>query len=518
MKISLKKTKKKSTNQYHGLTNKDIEGLQKIVIVGNPNVGKSLVFNKLTGAYVAVSNYPGTTVTIDRGKCKLDGKDFSIIDSPGMYSLLPITEEERIAKLLLLEEKPKIVLHIIDAKNLERMLPLTLQLIEADLPVIVVVNMMDEAEKLGIKIDFKELESNLNIPMVPMVATIGRGVNDLVNRMSTYVVKKKTTIGYHKNIEDSIKGMESLLKIDYSISKRSVSLLLLQQDKDIQRLVKDKEGKRYDQIDKIVKKTALNYSHPLNYVIKMGLQREASRIASSSITCIPIKRLDFKEKLSRLMINPITGIPILIIILYFGLYQFVGVLGAGELVDLIEGTIFGEHITPVLTGFVMNNIPYEPIQELIAGEYGIITLGLTYAIAIILPIVGTFFLVFSIVEDSGYLPRLALLIDRVFKKIGLNGRAVIPMVLGLGCDTMATVVTRTQETKRERVISTLLLALAVPCSAQLGVIFAILSGHPRALFVWFIVILLNFLLIGFLVSKILPGDKPSFYMELPPLS
>ena len=124
---------------------------------------------------------------------------------------------------------------------------------------------------------------------------------------------------------------------------------------------------------------------------------------------------------------------------------------------------------------------------------------------------------FSIIEDTGYLPRLSLLIDRLFKKIGLSGRAVIPMVLGLGCDTMATMVTRTQETKRERVIATLLLALAVPCSAQLGVIFAILSGQPLALFVWFIVIMFNFILIGYLAAKILPGSKPSFYMELPPL-
>ncbi|MDF1499767.1 MAG: nucleoside recognition domain-containing protein [Anaerolineales bacterium] len=137
--------------------------------------------------------------------------------------------------------------------------------------------------------------------------------------------------------------------------------------------------------------------------------------------------------------------------------------------------------------------------------------------AIILPIVGTFFLVFAAIEDSGYLPRLALLIDRVFKKIGLNGRAVIPMVLGFGCDTMATIVTRTLETRRERLISTILLALAVPCSAQLGVIFAILAGYPAALMVWAVSVLAIFLLVGFLAAKLMPGERPHFYMELPPL-
>jgi ferrous iron transport protein B len=142
---------------------------------------------------------------------------------------------------------------------------------------------------------------------------------------------------------------------------------------------------------------------------------------------------------------------------------------------------------------------------------------LTYAFALILPIVTTFFIMFAIIEDSGYLPRLAMLVDRVFKVIGMSGRAVIPMVLGFGCDTMATIVTRTQETKRERVLATLLLALAIPCSAQLGVIFAILSGSPASLLVWVLAIVLVFLLVGFLAARVIRGDRPSFYMEIPPL-
>ena len=151
------------------------------------------------------------------------------------------------------------------------------------------------------------------------------------------------------------------------------------------------------------------------------------------------------------------------------------------------------------------------------GQYGIITLGLTYAFALILPIVTTFFIMFSLIEDSGYLPRLAMLVDRVFKFIGLSGRAVVPMVLGFGCDTMATVVTRTLETKRERVLATLLLALAIPCSAQLGVIFAILSGSTAALLIWALAVLVVFLAVGFLAARLIPGDRPSFYMEIPPL-
>jgi ferrous iron transport protein B len=140
-----------------------------------------------------------------------------------------------------------------------------------------------------------------------------------------------------------------------------------------------------------------------------------------------------------------------------------------------------------------------------------------YAVALILPIVGTFFLAFSIIEDTGYFPRLALLVDRVFKKIGLNGRAVIPIVLGFGCDTMATMVTRTLETIRERIIATVLLALAIPCSAQLGVILGLLSGEPGTLIVWTLCISLIFLLVGFLAAQVVPGERPMFYMEIPPL-
>jgi len=151
------------------------------------------------------------------------------------------------------------------------------------------------------------------------------------------------------------------------------------------------------------------------------------------------------------------------------------------------------------------------------GEYGIFTQAVTYAIALILPIVGAFFLVFSIIEDTGYLPRLGLLLDGMFKKIGLSGRAVIPMVLGFGCSTMATMVTRTLETKRERLIANILLALAIPCSAQLGIILSILSGNPESLLIWAIVIILEFVLIGFLASRVLPGEAPTFILEMPPL-
>ncbi len=170
------------------------DNLRKVGIVGSPNVGKSVVFNRLTGAYVTVSNYPGTTVNVSRGKAKIGGEEVEIVDTPGMYSLLPITEEERVARLLLLEEKPEAILHVADAKNLERMLPLTLQLIEAGLPVILDLNMMDETEAVGIEVNIMRLEKELGIPVVATVATTGRGMEVLQRRLGEYVSHQSGTI------------------------------------------------------------------------------------------------------------------------------------------------------------------------------------------------------------------------------------------------------------------------------------------------------------------------------------
>ncbi|MTI85874.1 MAG: ferrous iron transporter B [Firmicutes bacterium] len=324
---------------------------------------------------------------------------------------------------------------------------------------------------------------------------------------------------YPPEIQAAINTIEDSLKHSYNLSKRSVAFLLLQGDEEIYRLVEAKEGSNaFMFIQTIIQKTAKQFDESLNYVISVKRQEQVNNLLTEAVEIKPEKGLKNSNGLiNELTFNPITGVPILLLVLYFGLYKFVGVFGAGTLVDYLEIEIFEAYINPLVNSWVASYIPWPAIQDLIANEYGIVTLGLRYAIAIILPIVGTFFIAFSIIEDSGYLPRLALLVDRIFKGIGLNGRAVIPMTLGFGCDTMATMVTRTLETKRERVISTLLLALAIPCSAQLGVILALLSGKPQALAVWTGFIILVFLLVGYLTAKLMPGENPMFYMEVPPL-
>jgi ferrous iron transport protein B len=221
--------------------------------------------------------------------------------------------------------------------------------------------------------------------------------------------------------------------------------------------------------------------------------------------------------LGRLSMHPLYGVPILFAVLYL-VYQFVGVLGAGDAVGFLEKTVFGEYLNPWATKLSNILVPIPLIRELLVGEYGLITMALTYSIAIVLPIVGFFFIAFGILEDSGYLPRLAVMVNRIFKIMGLNGKAVLPMILGLGCDTMATLTTRILETKKERILVTLLLALGVPCSAQLGVVLGMVSGiSGYATAVWIGTVVLVMLLVGYLAAKAIPGEPSDFVLELPPI-
>jgi ferrous iron transport protein B len=491
----------------------------KVALVGSPNVGKSSVFHALTGRRVIISNYPGTTVDIFRGTAVFDGRQVEVIDTPGMYSLHSITEEERVGRAILLKEKPDVVVHVVDAKNLERMLPMTFQLIEAELPVIVVLNMMDEAEAHGISVDVNKLSAKLGVPVFATSASLGRGILELKKAIVDYHYRTPVQpMVYEETIEKAVGGLISLINNSppaERISPRSIALLMLRQDEQVRRLTAG-EGRDLSTVDRIVEETMVALPQPPAYTLALAQQREASKLAALVMTQHETSGIRFSERLSRAMMHPFSGSIILALVL-FAMYYVVGVFGAGTLVGWLENTLFGQVINPFMQNTLSTVIPVKAISDLFVGQYGIITLGLTYAIAIIFPIVTTFFLLFSMIEDSGYLPRLAMLIDRVFKVIGLNGRAVIPMVLGFGCDTMATIVTRTQETKRERVITTLLLALAIPCSAQLGVIFGILSVSTAMLLTWLGIIALIFVLVGWLASKIIPGERACFYMEVPPL-
>jgi ferrous iron transport protein B len=215
-------------------------------------------------------------------------------------------------------------------------------------------------------------------------------------------------------------------------------------------------------------------------------------------------------------VHPVWGWPILALVLW-ALYEFVGVFGAGTLVDVVEDGLFHGYLNPWAVA-LFSHLPWGLARDLFVGEYGLLTMGLSYGLAIVLPIVLTFFTAFAVLEDSGYLPRLAVMSDRVFRLMGLNGKAVLPMVLGLGCDTMATLTARILPTRKERVLATLLLALGVPCSAQLGVILAMLAAVPlSAAAVWFGAVAAVMIAVGWLAARVLPGERGDFVIELPPM-
>lgn len=487
----------------------------KVALVGSPNVGKSVIFNYLTGRYVAVSNYPGTTVEVAKGLVTLRGVACEIVDTPGIYSLIPLTEEEAVTRQLLCAERPDVVVHVIDAKQIKRMLTLTLDLLEAGFAIILVVNMMDEARQAGLRLELSRLADKLGIPVIATAAVKKLGLGELAACIASFQ-KPGSPNSYCSHfppeLETAIADMENVLSSDYGLSKRIAALLLLQQDPVLLAcLAPSGSGKAVNEKLKGLEQAELAYRLALERqkAVSGLLQDVLSRQASHS--------LRFRNKLGEWARRPATGLPLACLVLYFGLYLFVGKFGAGFLVDYFDQTIFKAYLIPWLKTIVLSQIPWEWARDLLIGDYGLVSLGFRYAIAIILPVVGSFFFMFALLEDCGYLPRLAMLADRLFKCLGLNGRAVIPVILGFGCGTMAVIVTRTLETKRERILATFLLSLTIPCSAQLGVVVALLSVNPLALGIWGGYITLLFIAVGWLSSKVLPGERSPFYMEIPPL-
>jgi ferrous iron transport protein B len=489
----------------------------RVALLGTPNVGKSALFNRLTGRYVTVSNYPGTSIEVARGSGVLDGTAIELLDTPGMYSLLSTTEEEAVARRVVVEGGADVLVHVVDAKNLPRMLSLTLQLVEVGRPLVVALNMMDEAERLGMRVDVKRLASRLGVAVVPIVAVSGRGIDALRTAIAV-AARGRVPLApvYGNGVGTALKSLRGALVGVYPVDPAVLAALLLQGDAEATAWVRAAEPDGGSGAVAAAQGLAAGFGAPAAYRIAVERQRVAEDVAAGVVSAARGHAAPWVEWLGRALARPATGIPALVLVLYLGLYLFVGRLGGGVLVDWLEGTVFGRGLNPLFER-LFAGIPSEAARSLFVGEYGVLTLGLRYAVAIILPIVGAFFLFFSALEDSGYFPRLALLVDRVFKRLGLSGRAVIPLVLGFACDTMATMVTRTLETRRERVLATLLLALAIPCSAQLGVILAVFAGQPLAFGVWVLALMGTFVLVGAIAARVLPGAPATFYMELPPL-
>lgn len=437
-----------------------------LALVGAPNVGKSALFSKLTGRYATCSNYPGTTVESFSGELTHDGTRWRVVDTPGMNDVAGAGEDVRAARQAL-AGGVGVICQVGDARNPQRTLSLFLQLAELGLPMVLALNLSDERRACGLELDVERLSQRLGVPVVETVATTGEGLDALKAALA-----HARPARVHSDPEPNAPPLQGACAdcVPYQLAVA-----------------------RGRVVERLLEGAVLRTLHPADAAMPWG------------------------AKLGRWMTHPVWGFFILLAVL-FALYQFVGVLGAQVLVGWLEKDLFAKIVNPALISWVQDFVPFIWLQELLAGDYGIFTMAITYAIALILPIVTTFFLAFGFLEDCGYFPRLTVMAHHAFRRMGLSGQAVLPMILGLGCDTMATVSARILETRKERVIATLLLALGVPCSAQLAVLLAMSAASaPWMLPAVLALVGVQMLVVGRLAAMILPGESSAFVMELPPL-
>ncbi len=504
--------------------------LPKIVLVGNPNVGKSIFFNHLSGFYVDVSNFPGTTVSITKGNYK----HHEIYDTPGIYGVSSFNDEEKVARDVILNAD--IILNVVNALYLERDLFLTLQLIEMGKKISVILNFADEIHKRKIKIDVKKLSDLLGVEIIETSAIKKEGFDKL-----DFAIEN-ARVGHQSD-----EVIKILNNYEYKVPTQAESLLIAEGDEIV--------SEKYN----------LSPGSPDEREILYVERRNKVNEIVSTVEFEDSTKGRFFNRLGQLSLNPIAGIPILagaLIILYF----FIGDLVAQRVVNFTENTIgkgifeynlksFVANYTPSnitviqfdndgnkineevfnFNGNLQNNNSYNkfinslnqensevnfyfpnPIVRLFFGEFGVITMTITYLVFLLLPLVISFYFAMAVLEDSGYLPRLATMMDRSLTKLGLNGKAIIPIILGFGCVTMATITTRMLGTEREKTIATAILQFVIPCSAQLAVIAVLISyAGIVPLIIYVFVIFSVLVIISTILNKSLPGQSSPLLIDLP---
>ncbi len=484
----------------------------RLLLIGNPNVGKSLIFGYLTNRYVTVSNYPGTTVEITTAKATIAGNSRLVIDTPGTNGLIPQSDDERVARDILLNSPGADVVQVGDMSNIRRTLLLSLQLAEHEVPFTLCLNMSDEARERAAEVDPNALSQTLGIPVVATSA-LRRWNLERLKREALRAARSHISARYPQAIEEAVVEIVALTG-----ESRGIALSVLAGDETLKPFL---DPAHLAQLDGIRERAQARMAQPLSYAIANARLTAVDLLLGESSVAQTMPRASFREWLGAITMHPIWGVPFLLGVLYIA-YIFVGKFAAGTVVDFVQNVVFHDHVnvwaTKLVDAATTKGTIGLFIRNLLVGEYGVITMALTYAIAIVLPVVIAFFTFFGILEDSGYLPRLAAMLNRLFRTMGLNGKAVLPMVLGLGCDTMATLTTRILETRKEMVIVTLLLALGVPCSAQLGVILAMLAPLGLAgTMMWVGVTGGTIFLVGYLASKLVPGNAGDFILEIPPV-
>lgn len=485
-----------------------------IALAGNPNCGKTTLFNALTGTRQHVGNWPGVTVEKKEGILKFDGEEHVIVDLPGTYSLGAYSEDEMVARNFIVEEKPDVVINVVDATNLERNLYLTTQLIEMGVNVVLALNMIDEVKEKNIIIDTKELSNKLGIIVIPTSAAKKQGIDDLIEKAieSLNNDKPTTSISYGSDIDNQIEHLASLL--DGSFKKTSypphwIALKLLEGDEYIYKLVSEKcSPEIVKEVDRVISKG------DFGILIVDKRYEFIGDIISKSVIKPDLELDSTSDKIDKILTHKWFGLPIFAIIM-FVIYQLTFYIGEDVLGELV-GTgleLLGENINAIL---VKANAP-----ELLTAFISDGLIGGVGAVVEFVPLIMVMYIFIGILEDSGYMARAAYVMDNIMRALGLHGKTFISMLIGTGCNVPGVMATRTLDNKKDRMIA-MLINPFISCGARLPIYLLFISAFfPEhggiILFSLYIIGFLVAILMGKLFSKTLfKGESSDFIMELPP--
>ncbi len=481
-----------------------------IALAGNANVGKSVIFNQLTGSNQTIGNWPGKTVERAEGTLHFDGHDATIIDLPGIYSLSTFSLEEEVTRDYIAQEKPDVVIDVIGAPVLERNLFFTLQLMEMDVPLVVCLNQMDVAENKGITIDAKRLEGILGVPVVPTVASRRQGIHELIEKAIEVGQCKDDTRGhiarFGNGVETGIEKLTQLIeseRLDSAYPSRWLAIKLLEDDADIKKLVSEQSPSVTQTAETLAKEIEDAHKESSFAVIAAERYFHASQIATE-VQRQAAAKTTLADRLDRLTTHRVFGyVASVAVVAILLLWTFtVGNFLSSLLSNLLS---FFEPLDPKLSG---------PLAAIFwNGAFGGIVAGVT----LVIPYVVPFYLVMAMIEDSGILTRVAFMFDSFMHKIGLHGKAIIPLILGYGCNVPAIYTTRVMGTRREKLLASFAITF-VPCTARTIVILGLVAAFINiqwALALYAIDLLL-ILVLGRLAFKVVPGKSTGLIMEMHP--